>query len=100
MVWFYRVVQTWVMPTTDEELLIDAAISRRKSRKRGGDPLATFPVAAVFAAVGWFLVFWLRALIKSIPFLPLGTVTTTPAHHRRRRVRDRRAADNGCLVLR
>ena len=25
----------------------------------------------------WFLVFWLRPLIKSIPFLPLGTVSTT-----------------------
>jgi hypothetical protein len=65
------------MPATDEDLLIDAAISQRKSHKRGADLLATFTLAAVFAAVGWFLVFWLRPLIKSIPFLPLGTVTTS-----------------------
>jgi hypothetical protein len=77
MVQFYRLVQTWAMPITDEELLIDAAISRRKSHRRGADLLATFTVAAVFAAVGWFLVFWLRPLITSIPLLPLGTVTTT-----------------------
>jgi hypothetical protein len=65
------------MPTTDEDLLIDAAIGQRKSQKRGADLLATLTVAAVFAAVGWFLVFWLRPLIKSVPFLPLGTVTTS-----------------------
>jgi hypothetical protein len=72
-----EMVQTWVMPTTDEDLLIDAAVSQRKSHKRGADLLATFTVAAIFAAVGWFLVFWLRPLIKSLWFLPLGTVTTT-----------------------
>src|ERR1035441_2575612 len=65
------------MPATDEDLLIDGAISQRKSHKRGADLLATFALAAVFAAVGWFLVFWLRPLVKSIPFLPLGTVTTS-----------------------
>jgi hypothetical protein len=65
------------MPATDEDLLIDDAISQRKSHKRGANLLATLTLAAVFAALGWFLVFWLRPLIKSIPFLPLGTVTTT-----------------------
>src|SRR6266852_1589312 len=65
------------MSPTDEDLLIDAAVSQRKSHKRGANLLATFTLAAVFAAVGWFLVFWLRPLIKSIPFLPLGTVTTS-----------------------
>jgi hypothetical protein len=65
------------MSPTDEDLLIDAAVSQRKSHKRGANLLATFTLAAVFAAVGWFLLFWLRPLIKSIPFLPLGTVTTT-----------------------
>jgi hypothetical protein len=65
------------MPTTDEDLLIDAAISQRKSHKRGGGLLATLALAAVFAAAGWFLLFWLRPLIKSIPLLPLGTVTTS-----------------------
>jgi len=70
-------VQNLGMPATDEDLLIDTAISERKSHKRGGNLFATLTLAAVFAAVGWFLVFWLRPIIKSIPFLPLGTVTTT-----------------------
>jgi hypothetical protein len=65
------------MSPTDEDLLIDVAVSQRKSNKRGANLLATLTLAAVFAAVGWFLLFWLRPLIKSIPFLPLGTVTTT-----------------------
>src|SRR6202021_2195627 len=77
MVRFTGWVQTWVMPVTDEELLIDTAISQRKSHRRGADLLATVTGAAVFAAVGWFLVFWLRPLITSIPLLPLATVTTT-----------------------
>ena len=65
------------MSTVDEDLLIDTAISQRKSHKRGANLLATLSLAAIFAAVGWFLVFWLRPLITSIPLLPLGTVTTT-----------------------
>ena len=65
------------MPATDEDLLIEDAISQRKSHKRGYNLLATLTLAAVFAALGWFLLFWLRPLIKSIPLLPLGTVTTT-----------------------
>src|SRR5579864_5816069 len=69
--------QTGVMPATDEDILIEDAISERKSHKRGYNLFATLTLAAVFAAVGWFLVFWLRPLIKSIPLLPLGTVTTS-----------------------
>jgi hypothetical protein len=65
------------MPATDEDLLIEDAISQRKSQKRGHNLLATLALAAIFAAVGWFLVFWLRPMIKSIPLLPLGTVTTS-----------------------
>jgi len=65
------------MPITDEDLLIDTATRQRKSHKRGANLLATLTLAAVFAAVGWFLLFWLRPLIKSVPFLPLGTVTTS-----------------------
>jgi len=65
------------MPATDEDLLIDDAIGQRKSHKRGSNLVATLTLAAVFAAVGWFLVFWLRPLIKSVPFLPLGSVTTS-----------------------
>jgi hypothetical protein len=64
------------MPATDEDLLIDDAIGQRKSHRRGSNLLATLILAAVFAALGWFLVFWLRPLIKSVPFLPLGSVTT------------------------
>ena len=65
------------MPASDEDLLIEDAISQRKSQKRGYNLLATLALAAIFAAVGWFLVFWLRPMIKSIPLLPLGTVTTS-----------------------
>ena len=65
------------MPATDEDLLIEDAISQRKSQKRGYNLLATLALAAILAAIGWFLVFWLRPLIKSIPLLPLGTVTTS-----------------------
>ncbi|HEX3514794.1 MAG TPA: hypothetical protein VHT26_12425 [Trebonia sp.] len=65
------------MPTTDEDLLIDDANAQRKTQKRGYNLFATLAVAAVFAAVGWFLVFWLRPMIKSIPLLPLGSVTTS-----------------------
>lgn len=64
------------MPKTDEDLLIDDAISERKYHKRGYNLFATLSVAAVFAAVGWFLLFWLRPLVKSVWFLPLGSVTT------------------------
>jgi len=65
------------MPTPDEDLLIEDAIGQRKSQKRGYNLFAILSVAAVFAAVGWLLVFWLRPMIKSIPFLPLGSVTTS-----------------------
>ena len=65
------------MPKTDEDLLIDDAIRERKYHKRGYNLFATLSVAAIFAAVGWFLLFWLRPLVKSAWFLPLGTVTTT-----------------------
>jgi hypothetical protein len=64
------------MPTPDEDLLIEDAIGQRKSHKRGYNLFATLALAAVFAAVGWLLVFWLRPMIKSIPLLPLGSVTT------------------------
>ena len=64
------------MPASDEDLLIEDAISQRKSHKRGYNLFATLGLAAVFAAVGWSLVFWLRPMIKSIPLLPLGSVTT------------------------
>jgi hypothetical protein len=65
------------MPTPDEDLLIEDAIGQRKSQKRGYNLFAMLSVAAVFAAVGWLLVFWLRPMIKSIPLLPLGSVTTS-----------------------
>jgi hypothetical protein len=64
------------MAVTDEDLLIDDAVSARKSHTRGYNLLATLSLAAVFAAIGAGVLFWLRPLIKSIPFLPLGSVTT------------------------
>jgi hypothetical protein len=63
------------MPATDEDVLIDEAISQHKAHKLGTNMFVTLGVAAIFVAVGWFLVFWLRPLIKSIPLLPLGSVT-------------------------
>jgi hypothetical protein len=71
-----EMVDTRVMPATDEDLLIDDAISQRKNNKRGYNLLFTLTLAAIFAVAGWFLVFWLRPFVKSIPLLPLGTVTT------------------------
>ena len=64
------------MAVTDEDLLIDDAVHARKSHKRGYNLLATLSLAAVFAGIGAAVLFWLRPLVKSIPFLPLGSVTS------------------------
>ena len=61
---------------TDEELLIDAARKERRNRRSGRNLLLALLVAAVCAVIGWVLVFRVRAFLKSIPFLPLGTVTS------------------------
>jgi hypothetical protein len=60
---------------TDEDLLIETARRARRNRRSGRNLLISLVVAAICAAVGWVLIFQVRAFIKSIPFLPLGTVT-------------------------
>jgi hypothetical protein len=61
---------------TDQDLLIEAARRERRNRRSGRNLLLALAVAAVCAAVGWVLVFRVRAFLKAIPFLPLGTVTS------------------------
>jgi hypothetical protein len=61
---------------TDEALLIEAARRERRNRRSGRNLLLALAVAAVCAATGWVLVFRVRAFLKAIPFLPLGTVTS------------------------
>ncbi|MGH3254396.1 MAG: hypothetical protein ACRDOU_03160 [Streptosporangiaceae bacterium] len=60
---------------TDENLLIEAARRERRNRRSGRNLLLALAAAAVCAAIGWVLVFRVRAFLKAIPFLPLGTVT-------------------------
>jgi hypothetical protein len=60
---------------TDEDLLIEAAKRERRNRRSGRNLLLALAVAAVFAVIGWVLLFRVRPFVKSIPFLPLGTVT-------------------------
>ena len=61
---------------TDEDLLIEAAKRERRNRQSGRNLLLALAVAAAFAAVGWVLVFRIRAFIRAIPFLSLGAVTS------------------------
>jgi hypothetical protein len=61
---------------TDEDLLIEAARRERRNRRSGRNLLLALVVAAVCAAIGWVLVFRVRAFLQAIPFLPLGTVTS------------------------
>jgi hypothetical protein len=61
---------------TDEDQLIEAAKRERRNRRSGRNLLLALAVAAACAAIGWVLIFQVRAWIKAIPFLPLGTVTT------------------------
>jgi hypothetical protein len=61
---------------TDEDLLIEAARRERRHHQSGRNLLLALVAAAVCAAIGWVLVFRVRAFLKAIPFLPLGTVTS------------------------
>ncbi len=61
---------------TDQDLLIEAARRERRNRRSGRNLLLALAAAAVCAAIGWVLVFRVRAFLKAIPFLPLGTVTS------------------------
>ena len=59
----------------DEDLLIETAKRERRNRQSGRNLLLALVVAVVCAVIGWVLVFRVRAFVKAIPFLPLGTVT-------------------------
>jgi hypothetical protein len=61
---------------TDEDLLIEAAKRERRNRRSGRNMLLALAAAAVCVIVGWLLVFRVRPLVKAIPFLPLGGVTS------------------------
>ena len=61
---------------SDESLLIEAARRERRNRRSGRNFILALVAAAVCAAIGWVLVFRVRAFLKAIPFLPLGTVTS------------------------
>ena len=61
---------------TDEDLLIKAAKREHRNRRSGRNLLLALAVAAVCAVIGWVLIFRIRAFVKAIPFLPLGTVTS------------------------
>ena len=63
-------------PTADERLLIEDARKQRNRQRSGFNFIITLVVAAVFGVVGWLVIFQARPFIKSIPFLPLGSVTT------------------------
>lgn len=62
--------------TTDEDLLIEAAKRERRNRRSGRNLILALAVAAVCAVIGWMLVFRVRAFVKAIPFLSLGTVSS------------------------
>lgn len=61
---------------TDEDLLIEAARRERRNRRSGRNLLLALAVAALCAAVGWVLIFRVRAFLKAISFLPLGIVNS------------------------
>lgn len=61
---------------TDEDLLIEAAKRERRNRRSGRNLLLALAAAAVCVIIGWVLIFRVRAFVKSIPFLPLGSVTS------------------------
>jgi hypothetical protein len=60
---------------SDEDLLIEAARRERRNRRSGRNLLLALAAAAVCAVLGWVLIFRVRAFLRGIPFLPLGTVT-------------------------
>ena len=63
-------------PTADERLLIEDARKQRNRMRSGFNFIITLAVAAVCGVLGWLVIFQVRPLVKSIPFLPLGSVTT------------------------
>jgi hypothetical protein len=63
-------------PTPDEQLLIDDARKKRNRQRSGFNLIITLAVGLAFAVVGWLLIFQVRPFVRSIPFLPLGSVST------------------------
>lgn len=61
--------------TDDEDRLVQAARRERRNHTSGRNLLFALIAAAACAAVGWVLIFRVRAFLKAIPFLPLGAVT-------------------------
>jgi hypothetical protein len=61
---------------TDEDRLTKAARRERRNLRSGRNLIFALLAAAACAAVGWVLIFQVRGFLKSIPFLPLGTVTS------------------------
>ena len=64
------------MSASDEELLLQEALRQRRARRSGRTLIITVAAAVACAVIGWAVLFQLRPLIKSIPLLPLGSVTT------------------------
>lgn len=71
-----RIPDPTTEPTADERLLIDGARKQRNRQRSGFNFIITLAVGAVFAVLGWLVIFQVRPFVKSIPFLPLGSVTT------------------------
>jgi hypothetical protein len=63
-------------PTADERLLIDDARKQRNRQRSGFNFFITLAVGVASAVLGWLVIFQVRPLVKSIPFLPLGSVTS------------------------
>lgn len=63
--------------SADEDLLIRAAKRGRQNHRSGRNLFLALVVAAICAAIGWVLIFQVRAFLRAIPFLPLGTVTNS-----------------------
>lgn len=58
----------------DEELLIEAARKKRQARRSGRTLIITWVIGLALGVAGWAVLFQVRPFIKSIPFLPLGSV--------------------------
>jgi hypothetical protein len=63
-------------PTADERLLIGDAKKQRNRQRSGFNLIITLAVGAACAVLGWLVIFQVRPFVKSIPFLPLGSVTS------------------------
>src|SRR5260221_1281418 len=62
--------------SADERRLIDDARKQRNRQRSGFNFITTLAVAALLAVLGCLVIFQVRPFVKSIPFLPLGSVTS------------------------